>query len=164
MRKLGIALSVAFLAAATIGVGAGAYYTTLYFNRDKNKRFEAAYLYDTTFSEAVDVDLGVIYPGEPLTQTILVVSLLNKDIMVVFSFGTTSEEKFDYISVTFNYETEPCTLEEYIAYGKQYSTKFKSQEARSIDITYVLKADVDLPPSHSIDFSIFIKAYDIGYE
>ena len=164
MNKLGIALSVLFSASVMVTVGFGAYYTTLYFNRAKNKRFEAAYIYDTTFSNSVDVNLGLITPDSPVTQTIPVVSMLNKDIQVVLSFGSNSDETFDYISVSFNGEQEKTLLDDYIRFGKKFSTQFKSKEARSIDITYTLSKEKLIPANHEIDFSIFIKAYDTNYE
>lgn len=162
-KIFGIVLSVLFLASVTVGMGFGAYFFVLYMNRDENHRFEAAYLYDTTFSKSVDVELGAISPGESVTQSIPVVSKINKNINIVFTFATNSEETFDYIFISFDDQEESASLDEYITTGKKYVVEFKGKESKSVEITYTM-LDVDIPMKHSIDFSIFIKAYDTHYE
>lgn len=145
-------------------IGFSTYFTVLYFNRETNHRFEAAYIYDLESSQTVDVDLGIIYPGESVEQGIKVISKIEKDTRIKMNFGGQKSVVGDFIEVVCkDDETNAMTLNEAIENNKTYQFQLGSREEKEVVFVYKLLDMKDVPTSTNCDFLINIVATDVPY-
>lgn len=160
MKKIGILLSLAFSLFASIGLGLGAFFIVTYYNRSDNKRFEAAYIYDSSFNEKVNVELDPINPGESSVFSIPVVSLLNHLVVMNISFTGEKNEINKYLMISFDEQESDISLAKYIDEKTTYTVNLRPKEERGIKMKYSLSEDFDNSQEREFVFSILIHAED----
>ena len=159
MRKPIAVLSVFFLAAAVTSLGLGSYFTVLYLKRAENHRFEAAYVFDQSFTDVVDINLGCIAPGEEVVQYLPIQNLLKKNVRVEIDITGKETSLDDYLSVQFSTDFV-YTLKEYYEGGHTFVFGLTPYEQLDLKIIYTLADYEQIEMGVNIDFSLNIRAHD----
>ena len=157
MKKAKLIIAILFMITTSLSLGLGTYFTISYFRRSDNKKFEAAYIYDTTFSTSVNVDLGLITADESKDLSIPVVSLMDRKVNVEISIRGDENELNKYLDVTFDDQKKKGTVNDYINQDIKYSFTLDSEESRDVHIYYSLNKDDAVGDTN---FAIFIQAVD----
>ena len=157
MKKVKLIISILFMITTSTSLGHGTYFIISYYRRSDNKKFEAAYIYDTTFSTSVNVDLGLITANEPKDLSIPVISLMDRKVKVEISLRGDENELNKYLDVTFDDQKKKGTVSDYINQDIKYSFVLDSEESRDVHIYYSLNKDDAVGDTN---FAVFIKAVD----
>ena len=159
MRKVSIIISILFIISTSLTLGFGTYFLITYFRRSENKKFEAAYIYDTTFSTSVNVDLGLLEAGKTKDMSIPIVSLVNYKVDVEISIRGDENDFNYYINVSFDDQNEKKTVSEYINGNLKYTFRLAQEESRDVHVYYSLTKEDAVGDTN---FSVFIKAQDVS--
>ena len=157
MKKVKLIISILFMITTSASLGLGTYFTISYFRRSENKKFEAAYIYDTTFSTSVNVDLGLITANESKDLNIPVISLMDRKVNVEISIRGDENELNKYLDVTFDDQKKMGTVSDYINQNIKYSFTLDGEESRDVHIYYSLNKDDAIGDTN---FVVFIQAVD----
>lgn len=159
MKKAKIIVSILFLISTALSLGFSTYFFVTYFRRNENKQFEAAYIYNTSYETSVDVDLGLLIPGESKDMSIPVVSLMNSEVIVEMSIRGEENSFNDYVNVSFEDTKEWKPVSQYINENIKYKFTLAKEESRNVHIYYSLnKEDV----KGETNIVVFIKARNVA--
>lgn len=152
----------------SIAIGLSCYFVSLYWYRDENHRFEAAKIYDEGYFNYIGKDLGVIFPGESVTQEIPIESKLDMQVNLTFTFEGTETELGNYLLVSVDgyEELGGHTLNENIRNenGKfTYKAVLSAWEKIVLKFNYKLVDDEEAPISTALDFKILFNAINNPY-
>lgn len=162
-------LSIIFVGIfGSIAIALSCYFVSLYWYREENHRFEAAEILDEGYFDYVGKDLGVINPGETVEQDIPVVSKLDMEVNLSFTFVGEESELGNYLTVSINGfdELNGHTLNENIANkdGKfTYKRSLLKREKVVFTFKYTLLDGDDAPISTALDFKIRFNAVNNPY-
>ena len=143
-------------------IGFSIYFAFLYFNREQNQRFKAAYIYDEGKTEVVEVDLGTFYPGDKKELDIPVYNRISKDIQVEFTFKGDVAPLGDYINV-YLFDYEPKTINSYIESEESFKFRIAKEKDSKVKLTYELLDKPGLPTMTDFSFTVNFVATDVPY-
>ena len=160
MRKSGLIISILFTVFASAILGLSTYFVITYARREDNHRFEAAYIYDTDFTSAVNVDLEMVWPGDKADFLIPVVSTIYHGITVKISFRGDKTPIYDYLLIGFDEQENMNSLSSYIDNNIAYEFTLGCKEEKDVTMHYSLSKDYIGVAEQDVYFSIFITAID----
>lgn len=155
---IGIA-SVLVLGTASLG----GYFLVSYLKRGTNHQFEAITISSTDQVYPVDNDLGLINPGEKVTQQLSVTSVISQTVLYSVAFDQEETAGLsDYLSVSLavdGKETATGILSDLAKKDTVYSKDLPSKASQSIVLTYTLLETVNRDYlGNTLDFKINISA------
>lgn len=161
MNKVKIFLSILFAIAMSTAIGLGAYFTIIFVNKERNHKFESAYIYDETYSRSINAELESINAGESATFLIPLISKLDRTIIVNVSINGTQQEINKYLMISFDDQDTSSSLYSLIENKNEYSLDVKAKETKNVEMHYSLKDDYSLELGDEYNFSINIFASDV---